>query len=153
MIYKREPGVLVTRPAVTGTGNKLEYKLPDCIVNLLKREKAIGARQRIKVDDTSSKKLSERKLEAETKMAELELYELEGSMIRLDVHEKRLDTICERLAAVLNVIPSKYLSRIQVARTELEAQQVGEKIREETKAALYELGDHISDDDPEDVAA
>lgn len=145
-MYRREPGVLVTRP----DGNKLEYKLPDCVINLLKREREAGIRQKSakKISDSKTG-LIERKLEAETRMAEIELSELEGELIRLDEHEKRLDTICERIAATLNVIPSKYLSRIQVARTELEAQEVGEKIKEETKAALYGLADEVENEAPE----
>lgn len=153
MMYRREPGVLVTRPAEKGTGTKLEYKLPDCVVNLLKREREAGSRNKSRKVDTSSKKLSERKLEAETRMAELELAELEGDVIRLDLHEKRVDEICGRLSSALEVIPSKYLSRIQVARTELEAQEVGEKIRDDTKGALFAVADDLEEDKPTEEAA
>lgn len=144
MMYRREPGVLVTRTSEKGTATKLEYKLPDCVVNLLKREFEAGSRKKSKkVDATGKSDLFNRKMEAETRMAEIELAEMEGDLIRLDDHEKRLDTICERIAASLNVIPSKYLSRIQVARTELEAQEVGERIKEEVKGALYGLADEV----------
>ena len=152
LMYRREPGVLVTRRE----GNKTEYKLPDCIVNLLKREREAGVRsvkaQKTKKGDDS---LSKRKLEAETRMAELELEELEGDLIRLDVHEKRLDAICERISAVLEVIPSKFLSRIQVARDEIAAQEVGEAIRDDTKAALFGIADDLSDEptEPEEPPA
>jgi phage terminase Nu1 subunit (DNA packaging protein) len=146
MMYRREPGVLVTRP----DGNKLEYKLPDCIINLLKREREAGIRKKSEKKISASKSdLFERKLEAETRMAEIELEETLGGLIRLDDHEKRLDTICERVAAALNVIPSKYLSRIQVARTELEAQEVGERIKEDTKAALFGIADDLENEPPE----
>jgi hypothetical protein len=45
-------------------------------------------------------------------------------------------------------VPSKYLSRIQVTRTELEAQAVGEQIRDETLLALQGTAGEIEDDTP-----
>lgn len=151
-IRKREPGVLITRQRKKA----IEYKQPDCAVSLRRREvlkesKPAGA-QDSKVTDLKS-----RRIEAETRLAELELAEAEGGVIPLEDYESRLAAICERVAAVLKVVPSKYLGRIQVARSQVEAQAVGESIRDELLLALQSVGDNVDDDlgqaeEEEDVA-
>jgi phage terminase Nu1 subunit (DNA packaging protein) len=140
-IRKREPGVLVTR----SVGKDIEYKQPDCAVALRLREAKKASKSSDKVDD-----LRNRRFDAETRLAELELAEAEGKVIPISDYESRLAAICERVANVLKTVPSKYLGRIQVARTQIEAQAVGESIRDETLIALQGVGEDL-DDDIEDV--
>lgn len=127
-------------------GKALRYDLPACIQAYMayKREQ-----ERPKNED-QLKDLRERKLRAEVRAAEIGVEEAEGRLIPLDVHEQRIGAICDRLRALLMTIPSKYLSRIQVTRTELEAQAVGEQIRDETLRALQGTADDVDEDDAAD---
>lgn len=147
-IRKREPGVLITRERK----NKIEYKQPDCAIALRLREA-----KKLSPEDKNSKivNLKQRRSEAETRMAEIELAEAEGLLIPLTDYESRLAAICERIRAVLNVIPSKYLGKIQVARTQIEAQAVGEAIKTETLIALQGVAEDLDDEfgaDEEEIA-
>lgn len=135
-------------------GKALKYDLTACIQAYMayKREQ-----EKPKGED-QLQALRQRKLLAEVRAAEIEVAEAEGRLIPLDVHEQRVGAICDRLRALLMTIPSKYLSRIQVTRTELEAQAVGEQIRDETLRALQGTADEIEDEegteaDAEDDAA
>jgi phage terminase Nu1 subunit (DNA packaging protein) len=145
-IRAREPGVLVTRQK----GKVVEYKQPDCAVNLRNREAKAVTKESAALDD-----FKRRRLEADTRLAELELAKQEGQLIPLTDYETRLAAICDRIRAVLMTIPSKYLGRIQVTRTDVEAQSVGEQIRDELLTALQGTGDELDDDlmpaEPEDV--
>lgn len=137
-IRKGEPGVLVTRQRKKA----IEYKQPDCAVSLRQRE----ARKAAPEGDSKIADLRARRNEAETRLAELELATAEGQVIALTEYESRLAAICDRVAAVLKVVPSKYLPRIQTARTQTEAQIVGEAIRDETLLALQGVADDLEDD-------
>lgn len=140
-IRKDEPGVLVTRKR----RKLIEYKQPDCSIALRKRE-ADRVRKEFAPEVSKVTDLRNRRSEAETRLAELELAEAEGSVISLEDHETRLAAICDRIAAVLKVVPSKYLARIQTAKSQVEAQAVGESIRDELLVALQETGENIDSD-------
>lgn len=150
---KREPGVLITRQRK----KQVEYKQPDCSVALRKREVEKATRPESE-EGSKITSLKSRRIEAETRLAELELAEAEGRVIQLEDYESRLAAICERISSVLKVVPSKYLGRIQVARTQIEAQAAGEAIRDELLVALQSVGDDLDDDlnatggDEEDAA-
>lgn len=92
-----------------------------------------------------------RKETADAQLQELKLAEAEGRLIPLEVHEERFGAACDRLRAVLLVIPGKYLGRIQQARTDPEARVVGEAIRDETFRALMETA--ADDADSSDTLA
>lgn len=95
--------------------------------------------------------LRARKLEADARLAEIEVAKAEATLVPFDVHEQRVGALCDRLRGVLMTIPSKYLGRIQVARTDLEAQAVGEQIRDDTLRALQGTAD--AEDADDDAAA
>ena len=147
-IRKREPGVLVTRQR---KNHGREYKQPDCAIALRQREVTKAAKP--ESDEGSSKvaDLKSRRIEAETRLAEIELAEAEGRVIPLEDYESRLAAFCERIAATLKVVPSKYLSRIQAAKTQVEASGVGEAIRDELLKELQAVGDDLDDDLGDDV--
>ncbi|MFL5481150.1 MAG: hypothetical protein ACJ8AK_03090 [Gemmatimonadaceae bacterium] len=109
----------------------------------------IRAQERKKQPEDDLKDLRKRKFVAEVRKAEIEVEEADGRLIPFDVHEKRVGGICDRLRAVLMTVPSKFLSRIQVTRTDLEAQAVGEQIRDELLRALQGTAQEIEDEDPE----
>jgi phage terminase Nu1 subunit (DNA packaging protein) len=82
-----------------------------------------------------------RKTEAEARLAEIELAQAEGRLLPLEEYERELSAICEKMRSVLMTVPSKYMGRIQIARSDLEAQAVGEHIRDEMLVALQGQGD------------
>lgn len=106
----------------------------------------IRQQERKKQPEDDLKELRRRKFVAEVRMAEIGVEEADGRLIPLSLHETRIAAICDRLRAVLMTIPSKFLSRIQVARTDLEAQAVGEQIRDETLRAVQGTSEDVEDD-------
>lgn len=127
-------------------GKTLVYDLAACVQAYMAYK-----REREKPDSEDQlKELRHRKLLAEVRAAEIGVAEAEGRLIPLDAHEQRIGAICDRLRALLMTIPSKYLSRIQVTRTELEAQAVGEQIRDETLRALQGTADDVEDEESAD---
>ena len=141
-IRKGEPGVLVTRQR---KNHGIEYKQPDCSIALRKRE-VQKAEKPAAAEGSKISDLKSRRIEAETRLAEIELAEAEGRVIPLEDYESRLAAICERVAATLKVVPSKYLSRIQSAKSQVEAQAIGEEIRDELLVSLQAVGDDLDDD-------
>lgn len=113
----------------------------------------LRAQERKKEPEDDLKELRKRKFVAEVRKAELEIEEAEGRVVRYEIVELRIGQICDRLRNVLMTVPSKFLSRIQVARSELEAQAVGEQIRDESLRALQGTAQDVDDDDPEIEAA
>jgi hypothetical protein len=109
----------------------------------------LRAQERKKLPEDDSADLRKRRLVAEVRKAELELAEAEGQLIPFNMHEQRIGAICDRIRRVLMTVPSKYLSRIQVTRSELEAQAVGEQIRDDTLLALQGTAGEIEDEPPE----
>lgn len=95
--------------------------------------------------------LRARKLEADARLAEIEVAKAEQELVPFEMHERRLGAICDRLRGVLMTIPSKYLSAIQVSRTDLEAQSVGETIRDDTLRALQGVSESIDDESDADA--
>ena len=109
----------------------------------------IRAQERKKQPEDDLKDLRKRKFVAEVRKAEIEVEEADGRLIPFDVHEKRIAGICDRLRGILMTVPSKFLSRIQVTRTDLEAQACGEHIRDELLRALQGTAAEIDDEDPD----
>lgn len=119
----------------------------------------IRAVERKKAPPDDLKELRRRKYVADVRMAEIEVEEADGRLIPFELHEQRVGSICDRIRGVLMTIPSKYLSRIQTAKSDLDAQAVGEAIRDETLRALQGTADDIDEqlelapDPADDVAA
>jgi len=124
-------------------GNALVYDLSECVQAYMAHKKES---EKPEAED-QLKVLRERKLRAEVRAAEIEVDEAEGRLIPLGVHEARIGAICDRLRSLLMTVPSKYLARIQTARTELEAQAVGEQIRDETLRALQGTSNQVDEED------
>lgn len=87
-----------------------------------------------------------RKMDLDAKLSEIELAKAEGQLVPIDMYEKEMVAVFARVKAVLITIPSKYLGRIQVTRTELEAQAVGELIRDDLLTMLQGVGDDEGDE-------
>jgi phage terminase Nu1 subunit (DNA packaging protein) len=88
-----------------------------------------------------------RKMDLDARLAELELLKAEGQLIPIDMYEREMSAVLERVRGVINVIPSKYLSTIQITRTDLEAQAAGETIRDGLLEALQGAGDEPEEEE------
>lgn len=90
-----------------------------------------------------------RKLAAEARTAEIELEQLERTLIPLAIHEERIADFCDRLRAVCLNVPGAYVLRVQAANTAAEAQTVLRALRDELMHTLVATADALQnvDDD------
>lgn len=129
-------------------GKSVDYPVVQCIAWYIDRERDAARKGKglNELDQARS-----RKTLAEAQLAETKLAEAEGNLIPIEMHEKRIGDICDRLRNTLTTVPSKYLSRILTAKIDIEAQAVGEQIRDETLRALQATADAITADDESEV--
>lgn len=102
--------------------------------------------------DDEQKNLRLRQLEAEVRMAELELARAEGRSYDLDYLEAQLTGALQRLRAKMLNIPGKYAPALVGCRTIAEAQLRLEEIVAEAMASLSETGEDPELDQDEDDA-
>jgi phage terminase Nu1 subunit (DNA packaging protein) len=127
-------------------GKNVWYPLRSCIAWYIEREKK-AAREGKGLSELDAARA--RKAIADAHVAELKAAEEEGRLIPVETHTRRLEAICDRLRSVLMVVPSKYIGRVLSARTDLDAQTVGEEIRDETLRGLQAIGDELEDEHDE----
>ncbi len=135
----------------SGTGASRRFPWPEIRAwrdkLLVKQGKAKAEQEKPPARRDDIGKALDRKALAEAQLLEIKLAEAEGRLIPMEMHERRYAAACDRLRAVLMTIPSKYLGRIQQARSDAEAHAVGESIRDETLRALLETADDVDDAD------
>jgi phage terminase Nu1 subunit (DNA packaging protein) len=83
-----------------------------------------------------------RKTNADAQRAELEVEELRGQLLPLDVHEARVTRLCEQLAARCKTL-GQYMGDVQRATTEIEAVTLLERIQDELLRALMGVADEL----------
>ncbi|MEO7457074.1 MAG: terminase small subunit [Gemmatimonadaceae bacterium] len=88
-----------------------------------------------------------RKAFADARKTELELAELEGALLPLDVHETRVRQLCERLAGRVKTL-NRYRGDVQRAVSSVEVDELLERIEDEMLAALMASADEIEDEPP-----
>ena len=88
----------------------------------------------------------DRKAIVETRILELELGEREGRLIPLEVHEQRVRSLCEPLAARCKSL-GKYMGDVQLATTDVEAMALLEKMGDDLLASLMGAADDLDDGD------
>jgi phage terminase Nu1 subunit (DNA packaging protein) len=82
-----------------------------------------------------------RKLEAETRLQEIELEKEEGQLVALDYMERQLTGVLSRVRAQLLNMPGKYAPTMVGVRTIAEAQTRIESMVAEAMAAMMEIGE------------
>jgi hypothetical protein len=82
---------------------------------------------------------------------EMEVAQLRGRLIPLDVYEQRLTVICERLAARVKGM-GRYLGDVQRAMSDVEAAALLERISDDLLRALMSTADELEDDLTPDAA-
>src|SRR5690606_23096838 len=94
-----------------------------------------------------------RKMEAEARIAEIELARIEGELIPLDMHEQRLAMILDRLRAKMLNLPGRWAPELVGKRTIQDAIAVLETAVAEAMRALMETADELEDEDVDDDVA
>lgn len=88
-----------------------------------------------------------RKMEAEARMAEIELAKLEGELIPLDLFEEQLNVILDRLRAKMINLPGRWAPLLLGKRTIQEIIAVLEEAAADAMKALVEIADELEDED------
>lgn len=83
---------------------------------------------------------------AQADKAEMERDALRGSLIPIGVHESRVAAICDRLAAALNQMPTKFAGAVVGAKDEPSARAVLESARDFAFRATQAVADEIEDE-------
>ena len=86
----------------------------------------------------------QRKETALAQKLELEVAEIRGELLPLDMYETRLTRICQELAARVKTL-GRFRGEVQRAMTEREAAQLLEEIIDYTLKALMSVADEIKD--------
>lgn len=84
----------------------------------------------------------QRKTIAEARMAELELEQLEGNLIPLEMHEHRVEGIAGRLAAQCKGL-DRFIADVQRATTIVDAKEVVDKVSDALLASLRAVADDL----------
>lgn len=138
----------------TGAGVKRRFPWPEIRAwrdkLLVSQGKAKAEKQHAPIAKDDIAKALDRKAMAEAQLLELKLLEAQGRSISLDVHEERVRSLCEPLAARCRSL-TQYMGDVQLAKTEVEAAALLERIGDSLLRALTESADSI--DDSEDVEA
>lgn len=91
-----------------------------------------------------------RKEAALAEKAEIEVAQLRGELIPLELHEQRVEALCVRLAGPVKGL-SRYIADVQRAGSSVEASAVLDRISDGLLRALQGEADGIEADVPEDV--
>lgn len=84
----------------------------------------------------------QRKTVAEARMAELELEQLEGNLIPLDLHEQRVEGLSARLASQCKGL-DRFIAGVQRATSAVDAKAVVDDISDTLLAALRAVADDL----------
>lgn len=119
-IRAQEPSVLVTRQK----GKALEYKQPDCAVNLRTREAEKARRDAAPA--MSFDEARTRKALAEAEMVEIEVARARGEVVSVEDSAKVLGTVLDRLTARLRALPVRlaHLGELVEQAAEAEAELI-----------------------------
>lgn len=136
----------------TGTGRARKFPWPE-VRNW--RDERVRRLEREKVDRTKPASLDDaraRKEAALAEKAEIEVAQLRGDVIPLELHEQRVEALCVRLAGPVKGL-SRFVADVQRATTAVEAAAVLDRISDRLLRALQGEADAIDaeavDDEPE----
>lgn len=117
-------------------GNRKFYPIPE----------AVEWYYQGKGQPTAIEEAERRKAVADARMSELKVAQLEGKLVPVELHERRVVALLDRIRAPLLNIPGNHAPAVEAARTPAEAQSVLERIRDETMYSLVALAEEIEDD-------
>lgn len=135
----------------TGTGAKRRFPWPEIRAW---RDKLLVAQGKAKAEQQEPKqkgdiaKAFDRKVIAEAQLLEIKVAEAEGRSIPIEVHEERVRGVCEPLAARCRSL-ARYAGDVQLAKTEIEAVALLDRIGDSLLRALKDTAESIDDGDEE----
>jgi phage terminase Nu1 subunit (DNA packaging protein) len=137
-IRAQEPAVLVTRQR-----KALEYRQPDCAINLRKREaeKAVTEANPGDLDTART-----RKANAEAELAEIDVAKARGEVVSVADYEAALARVLDRLTARLRAMP------VRLAHLGTDAELAAETEAERIVVELSTFDEDVIDE-PEPVKA
>lgn len=119
------------------------YDLRDCVQWYLTRERE-AARGGKGLSDLDLAK--QRKELAMAAKAEIEVEQLRGEILPLDVHESRVEVIAARLATRIKGL-GRYIADVQRATTAVEASALLDRISDDLLVHCSSVADDITEDD------
>jgi phage terminase Nu1 subunit (DNA packaging protein) len=145
-IRAQEPGVLVTRQK----GKALEYKQPDCAINLRNRE-AKKARDEVTAEELDEARERAGKIKAERERTEMHVAKLRGELAPVAA----MDAAVERLAtAVRNEVSglrSRFTLSVVGLQTPAEAAAVLDEMGRQILGALADAASADAPDEPDEL--
>lgn len=136
-------------PRVTKAG-KAAYPWPEAMRWYIAQKVEAEVRKQ-QPSDLEAVKLA--KLQAETKLAQIEAARAEGEVVPLEVHEAQLGAILDRLRAKMLAIPGKWAPALVGCRTIADALARLEPAVAEAMQTLADTGDELeADAELEDAA-
>jgi phage terminase Nu1 subunit (DNA packaging protein) len=140
----------------TGAGAKRTFPWPECRTWLdahIRRQEEEAAEKRFKPAEDGELELAEKRQRiAESRMMVLKVEQLEGTLIPLDLHEQRVQLVCETLAATIKGL-GRYAGEVQRAMTDVDAELLLEKIADELLRACTAKADEVDEDEPDAEAS
>lgn len=118
-------------------GTRVAYPLVRCIKWLIERERKAAA-------GDGGESVRQRRAAAELRKIELEVAQVEGSLIALEVHEVRLEQIGARLAAACKGL-GRFAGDVQRATTDVEAAELLERMTDDLLRACMAVADDLDD--------
>jgi 5-methylcytosine-specific restriction endonuclease McrA len=135
-----------------GAGAKRTFPWPECRTWLdahIRKQEEEAAEKRFKPADDSELELAEKRQRiAESRLMVLKVEQMEGSLIPLDLHEQRVQLVCETLAATIKGL-GRYAGEVQRAMTDVDAELLLEKVADELLRACTAKADEVDEDDHE----
>jgi len=142
----------------TGAGAKRTFPWPECRTWLdahVRKQEEEAAQKRFKPpEDGELAQAAARQAIAESRLMVLKVEQLEGTLIPLELHEQRVQLVCETLAATIKGL-GRYAGDVQRAATEVDAELVLDTISDELLRACMAKAGEIdeSEREPEQSAA
>lgn len=118
----------------TGTGAKRTFPWPESRTwldaHIRKQEEEAAERRHKPAADGELELAEKRQRIAESRLVVLKVEELEGKLIPMDMHEQRVQSVCDSLAASIKGL-GRFMGDVQRATSDIDAELVLEKIADE----------------------
>lgn len=141
----QEPGVLVTRTR----GKALQYKQPDCAINIRTREAKKQANELADIDIDEAKERA-RKMRADADRSEMAAAKLRGDLAPVVEMDAAVERLASAVAKEVNGLRSRFTMRVIGLTTPIEAAAVLDDMARQIMSALADAASDGADDDTDD---
>jgi hypothetical protein len=126
------------------------YPVPECVAWYVNR-KIVHERARTSDERATRAALLDRKLGAETGLAELQLDQRRATVVPMDYLEQQVTAILLQMRSALRSMPGVFAPRIVGLKSVPDAQLALQAIVDEMLTALSQMGDDPALDDDEEI--